>query len=148
MSSVSNAAAQAAAFYRDVAAHQRLWTVRDGAGFPAPLDAGGRRVLPFWSTHSRVQRILKGVPAYRLHEPVELTWAEFRDRWLPELDRQGLYVGVNPSGARATGLALEPDAVRWRVEHALEARGGPPARPPRTPALPRGGLQGRAAAAR
>ncbi len=61
---MSQAAAQAQAFYREVAKTGKLWTVRDQRGFPQPMTNDGYRAQPFWSSLSRVQRIVKNVPAY------------------------------------------------------------------------------------
>jgi hypothetical protein len=114
-------ASQATAFYRDVAAARRVWTVRDADGFPAPISSRGVRAQPFWSSLGRVDAVIRGAAAYKGFSPVEITWEEFRDRWLPSLARDGLEVGVNWSGAAATGYDLSPEAVRkaieWQIEH-------------------------------
>ena len=118
---MSNAGAQATAFYRDVARSLKVWTVRDAGGFPAPKNSRGVRAQPFWSSLSRVQPILKNVAAYRGFEPVELTWEQFRDHTLPDLERDQLEVGVNWAGKYATGYDLPPTAVReaveWQIQH-------------------------------
>ena len=43
---MSQAASQAAAFYRDVAETGRVWTIRDAGGFPAPVGGSGQRSQP------------------------------------------------------------------------------------------------------
>jgi hypothetical protein len=113
---MSQAASQAWAFYRDVARSRKLWTVRDARGFPAPANSSGQRAQPFWSSESRVRRIIKNVPEYSGFEPVELSWLEFRERWVPGLESDGLLVGVNWSGPRATGFDLSPSLVVRSVE--------------------------------
>ena len=115
---MSQSASQAAAFYRDVAQFGRVWTVKDDGGYPAPKNQSGQRAQPFWSSASRVERIIDGVAAYAGFEPVEISWQEFRDNWVPGLAESGLLVGVNWSGKRATGYDLEPGAVVERVEAA------------------------------
>ena len=65
--------------------------------------------MPFWSTLSRVQRINCCVPAYKHFEPLELSWDEMRDIWLPDLKKSGILVGVNWSGKQATGYDVTPD---------------------------------------
>jgi uncharacterized protein DUF2750 len=98
-----------------------VWTIRDDGGFPAPKNSRGVRAQPFWSSLSRVERIIKNVPAYRGFHPVELTWTVFRDEWLPDLEGKGMAVGINWSGEAATGYDLEPrsvrEAVEWQREH-------------------------------
>ena len=114
---MSQAASQAADFFRAVSRNGRLWTIKDDSGFPAPATPEGR-AMPFSSSRSRAERIVATVPAYRSFVVVELTWDEFRDRWLPGLERDGLRVGVNWSGIRAVGSDMPPSEVRWEVEAA------------------------------
>lgn len=122
---MSQAASQAAAFYREVAQHQEVWTVRDVEGFPAPLNPDGVRVQPFWSSRARVANVLEHSPAYAGFEAISIPWQEFRDRWLPGLARDEILVGVNWSGVKATGYDVEPDAVGANVEYAMEGSGAP-----------------------
>jgi hypothetical protein len=117
---MSQAASQAWAFYREVAATRVLWTVRDEGGFPAPLTSGGKRAQPFWSSRSRVERIIKLVPAYSGFEPYEVTWEDFCGKWVPDLARDGLLVGVNWSGKRAVGYDIEPENLVRSVEAMIE----------------------------
>lgn len=112
---MSQAAAQATAFYREVARHGTVWGIRDGQGYPAPQTPEGR-AMPFWSSLARVERVIASVPAYRGFTPVALMWDDFRDTWLPKLEEDGLRVGVNWTGARATGYDLTPAEVRRLVE--------------------------------
>jgi hypothetical protein len=118
---VTTAAAQAAAFYREVATHGSLWTVRDAGGFPQPKGADGVRVQPFWSLRSRAERVVATVTAYAGLEVVELPWQVFESRWVPGLKRDKVLVGVNWSGPRATGYDVSPDDVVRNVEAAREA---------------------------
>lgn len=119
---MSQSASQAAIFYREVAASGRLWTVRDSDGFPAPKNSSGQRAQPFWSSLSRVQKIIGSVPAYSGFEPVELEWSVFESRWVPGLSKDGLLVGVNWSGPKATGYDVEPEQVAKNVQHYQEKR--------------------------
>jgi hypothetical protein len=113
---VSQAASQATAFYRDVARNHKMWTIRDEQGFPAPKTSDGTRAQPFWSSLSRAQRIVETVPAYKGMWPVEISWAEFCDKWLTELERDGQKVGLNWSGPKAVGYDRDPSGVRKSVE--------------------------------
>ncbi len=61
---MSQAASQAAAFHRQAVENEVVSTVRDEAGSPAPKNSQGRRAQPFWSARTRVERIIKTVPAY------------------------------------------------------------------------------------
>lgn len=114
---MGQSASQAHAFYRDVARNRVLWTCRDDGGFPQPKTSFGGRAQPFWSSLSRVQRIIKKVPAYGIFVPFELTWDEFTTQWVPDLKEWGVKVGVNWSGKGAVGYDIEPDDVVANVHH-------------------------------
>jgi hypothetical protein len=100
-------ATEAAAFYRIVATRRRLWTVRDAGGFPAPRTASGNRAQPFWSTRALAEWFIETVPAYRAFEVVELTWDDFRDRWVPGLVAGGVLIGIDWRGPALTGADYE-----------------------------------------
>jgi hypothetical protein len=112
---MSQSAAQAAAFFTEVTRTGRLWTIRDAGGYPAPIDADGRRSAPFWSSEARVRRVITNVPAYAGFEPNDLDLTTWRTRWLPGLQRDGFLVGVNWTGPRATGYDLTPAEVLARL---------------------------------
>lgn len=113
---MSTASLHAAAFYREVSETGSVWTIRDNAGFPAPLNSDGKRAQPFWSSSSRAERVVNGVAAYSGFSVVEISWETFRDRWIPGLTRDGILVGVNWSGSRATGYDIEPHLVLRNVQ--------------------------------
>ncbi len=110
-------AAHADAFYVESSEAGEVWTVRDGRGFPAP-EANGARTMPFWSKRPRPERVVATVPAYAGFEVVAIALDVVRSRWLPGLVRDGLLVGLNCSGDRATGYDVEPA----NVEAAFAAR--------------------------
>lgn len=114
---MSVAAAQAAAFYREVAKTRKVWAIRDAAGFPTSTNRSGETAMPFWSSKSRAQKIITNVPAYADFEPIAIDWDEFRNDWVPGLTRDGLHVGVNWSGARATGYDITPAELQAYIEH-------------------------------
>lgn len=115
-------AAHTAAFFRDVRANGLVWTIHDTDGFPAPLNSEGRRAMPFWSTTSRAQRVIATAPEYSGFQTISLTSAEWQQRWLPGLHGDGVLVGINWSGNRATGYDLEPEQVLNRLR-ALDRSG-------------------------
>jgi hypothetical protein len=117
---VSASGSQAAAFWRDIAKSGEVWTVEDDGGIPAPKASDGRRALPVWSTRSRVERIIKNVPAYAGFRPVSWSLSEFEEE-IDALEEAGYLVGINWSGPRATGYDLEPSSVRESIEAAREA---------------------------
>jgi Protein of unknown function (DUF2750) len=109
---MTQSASQATAWSTDVRATGRVWTVEDDNGIPAPINADGRRAMPFWSTRSRVEKVLASVPDYTNFRSLELSLEEFGTQWLDGLERDGLLVGINWSGAAATGYDVEPANVR------------------------------------
>lgn len=111
MFTVSTSAAQAAAFYREAIREGAVWGVKDDGGFPAPMNGEGIRAMPFWSLRSRAEKVIQGVPAYVGFEPVRIPLDEWRQRWLPRMTDDGLRVGINWSGDRATGYDVPPADV-------------------------------------
>lgn len=107
---MSVSAAQADAFYGEILRHSTVWGIRDSDGFPAP-DSPDGRAMPFWSLQSRAERIVANVPAYAGFDVVSLPLDEWRSRWLPGLQRDGIRVGLNWSGGKSTGYDLLPDEV-------------------------------------
>lgn len=116
---MSQAAAQASAFYREVALHRSVWTIADAGGYPAPMTSSGQRAQPFWSLRSRAEKVIAKVPAYAAFMPEEISWPDFRDNWLSELAEDRLLVGVNWSGPFAKGYDLPPAVVKARIEAAI-----------------------------
>lgn len=107
-------------FYREVAANKVVWAIRDKGGFTAPVNSEGERAMPFWSLESRALTVIRNVKAYRDFETVSIDWDTFCKRWVPGLKRDGLLVGVNWTGARATGYDLQPVEVQRNVEALMD----------------------------
>ncbi|MHA6824123.1 DUF2750 domain-containing protein [Ralstonia pseudosolanacearum] len=113
---MSTAAAQALAFYREVASSGLIWSIRDDTGFPAPFSRDGKRAMPFWSSESRALAVIRGVAAYEGFLPVAISWRAFCDRWVPGLIGDDLLAGVNWSGLHATGFDIEPSELQHNVD--------------------------------
>ena len=71
--------------------------------------------MPFWSSASRAERVIAAAPAYAAFETVSLPVIDWQHRWLPGLRDDGLLIGINWSGERASGYDLEPDQVLDRL---------------------------------
>lgn len=108
---MSFASAHAAVLYQEVAKSRRLWTVRDEGGFPAPLNGEGKRAQPFWSSKSRVEKVIAAIPAYAGFEPFVLELDTFIEQWVPGLTKDDILVGVNWTGSSATGFDVAPAQV-------------------------------------
>jgi hypothetical protein len=109
--SMSLSKAHAAAFRREVPQEGRVWSIRDAHGFPAPRDPDGTRAMPFWSKPTRAKRVIGQVEGYQGFEVVEIPMTDWLGDWLPGLEHEGLLVGVNWAGTRATGFDLAPTRV-------------------------------------
>ena len=109
-------AANSARFFTEAIRDGALWTVRDTDGIPAPTNDDGERAMPFWSLRSRAERVRDTSPEYRSFEVVSIPLDDFRTNWLPGLSRDGLKVGVNWAGVRATGYELSPEEVKTRLD--------------------------------
>lgn len=111
--------AHAAAFYREVAANQVVWAIRDAGGFPAPRIADRGRSMPFWSSEARARSIIETIAAYGGFSPLAIPWSIFCERWVTGLAADGLLAGVNWSGSAASGFDIEPAALQRNVEALL-----------------------------
>lgn len=116
---MSQAGSQAWAFYREVARTRVVWTLCDEVGYPT-VTSSGFRAQPFWSSRSRVERIIKTVPAYASFEPEEVSWQKFCSEWVPEFIADNMLVGVNSSGKRAKGYDLAPAELVRNVQALIE----------------------------
>ena len=112
---VTVSAAQAAAFFAEVQTGGEVFAIKDDKGFPAPEGSAHGRAMPFWSKRSRAENVCNRVAAYQGFEVVAIPVQEWRERWLPGLARDGLAVGINWSGARATGYDSTPDEILARL---------------------------------
>jgi len=114
---MSLSGAHKAAFRREVTQEGRVFSIRDERGYAAPADAEGNRTVPFWSKPTRARRVAGQVEAYLGFEVVSIEVDDWLGGWLPCLQRDGMLVGVNWAGARATGFDMTPGQVaRWFSE--------------------------------
>jgi hypothetical protein len=112
---MSRSTRQADELYDHVAAGGSVWTIRDAGGFPAPVGSDGVRAQPFWSSHAEASAVVRGVAAYAHFEIVEIASQAFCERWLPGLARDGIGVGLNWSGPRATGFDVSAHDVSANI---------------------------------
>ena len=78
--------------------------------------------MPFWSSESRAQRVIENVPAYSAFSPFSIPWEEFCERWILGLAKDGLLIGVNWSGSRATGFDMEPGELQRNVDYRMTSK--------------------------
>ncbi|MEU1748649.1 DUF2750 domain-containing protein [Micromonospora arida] len=108
-------AAHSAAFRSEAPAAGRVWTLlEDDGSYIAPHKPDGSRAMPFWSLRSRAQRVVEQVPAYNGLEIVSMPFDQWLRDFVPWLAEQGVLIGVNWSGERATGYDVSPqDMLGW-----------------------------------
>lgn len=73
--------------------------------------------MPFWSSKTRVEKIIKTAAAYASFEPHSITLDDFLNDWIPGLKKDGLLIGVNWSGPKATGYDIAPDEVKASIQY-------------------------------
>lgn len=110
---MSQAAAQAAAFYQEVAISGRVWGIRDPEGVPASMTPDGR-AMPFWSSRRRAMRATQTAP-FLDFSVFEIDWEEFDSRWLSGIEVDVLLAGLNWTGPHITGYDVSPTEVRVNV---------------------------------
>jgi len=120
---MSTAALHATAFYREVAASGRVYTLRNAEGCPSASTPDGKCAVPFWSSRSRAEVIAQTVPAYAGYEVEEIPWDWFCKHWAEDLAKNGFGVGLNWHGPRAQGYDREPRAVVESVRRYAESGG-------------------------
>lgn len=103
------------AFFKEVAESGTVWTIRDEGGFPTSTNAAGETTLPFWSTKSRAQNVIDNVSSYQNFRTEPLALTNFIEAWLPGMKDDGLFVGLNWYGKRATGYNLTPSEILDRL---------------------------------
>jgi hypothetical protein len=116
---LSQSAAQWIAFIKEIIKHRKIWTIKDEDGIPTSTNFDGETSMPFWSLKSRAEKIIENVPAYNGFQPYEIKFDDFLNRWLKGLEKDGLNVGVNWSGKRATGYDMKPKEVLERIRYEL-----------------------------
>ena len=115
---MSVAAAQASAFYEQVARAKSVYTFTvDGDFLVFPVH--GQEVVPFWSSRSRVDKVQQDHPKYSAYAVSEIPMSEFLGTVLSRLKDEQINIGVNWSGSRLTGYDIAPDDVHRNIEHWL-----------------------------
>jgi len=120
---MSIAHAQAQKFFEQVAAERRVFTITED-GETLLFGTTGKRVMPLWSSRSRVERIQKLHPRYRAYRCSEMTLESFLEGALARLEADDIRVGVNWSGQHLVGIDLPARDLREILGHYLEV---PPA---------------------
>jgi hypothetical protein len=100
--------------------NKTVWTVKDEQGFPTSTNLNGEISMPFWSLKSRAEKVIASAPTYSFFQPHEIGLEDFLNSWLTGLEKDGLRVGVNWGGNRATGYDLQPSEIAERIKNEIE----------------------------
>ena len=115
---MSVAASQYSKFCSDVAAKKLAFSFLSDTDFLV-YPVGGAEVVPFWSSRSRIERVVKAHPKYSMYRicefPLENLFAS-----LAQLESEGILVGVNWSGPRLTGYNVAVADLRAALQHQLK----------------------------
>ncbi len=110
------AAAQANAFYEEVAREGRLFTFT-GDGEFLVFRINDVDVIPFWSKRSRAVKVQETHPKYRQYEIDETSILDFYEKTLPLLKEERISVGVNWSGKKLTGYDVPVSQLKENLDY-------------------------------
>ena len=113
------ASTQAQVFFQEVAETGDVWSIGDERSMFVVLSESGARVFPLWSSRFRAKRIVETVPDYASCKVLRSSWSNFLDNWVAILERDGILVGVNWSGANANGFEMPVKLLVSQIEAAL-----------------------------
>ncbi|NOU98281.1 DUF2750 domain-containing protein [Paenibacillus sp. LMG 31456] len=117
---MSQSSAQYYAFINEILENKTVWTMKDEQGFPSSTNLSGETAIPFWSLKSRAEKVISTNPAYSKFQPQEINLGDFLNKWLTGLEKDGLHVGINWSGKRATGYDVKPNKIAERIKYEKE----------------------------
>ncbi|MHB8062703.1 MAG: DUF2750 domain-containing protein [Ruminiclostridium sp.] len=114
---MSQSAMERHRFIKEIVRNKRIWTICDNNGFPAPINNDGDRVMPFWSSSNRANKVIINVSAYSKFRIHEISLEDFKIRWLVGMEKDKLRAGINWFGSRATGFDVEPNSLLKSIEN-------------------------------
>lgn len=82
--------------------------------------------MPFWSTKTRTETVIKESSQYNGFEPYEIALEDFRKKWLVGMKRDGINVGINWTGSAAMGFDLDPTTVLDEITDRIESHDNAP----------------------
>ena len=103
-------------FIRKIADFEVVWGLYDNGWAMADNDLD-KQVIPFWPEHDFARICRTGV--WKNYEPKEITLADFLNKWLPGMEKDGKLAGIFyiPGGR---GVVLEPTKVLKDINEELE----------------------------
>jgi hypothetical protein len=71
-----------------------------------------------WSTSFRLRRALTNNPEYGDYTEIKLSWQQFRDEWMPMIERNGELIAMDRVRSRL--FAFKPSVVQTLVEFEIK----------------------------
>lgn len=103
-------------FYVECFRNQKVYTIKDASGFPAPKNNEGKRAQPFWSSDQKAFNIIRDNNKLKSFDIYVLTLDEFLEKWLVGLEKDQINIGLNWSGNSLRGYDLSPSEVSKNFE--------------------------------
>jgi uncharacterized protein DUF2750 len=107
-----------ATFWREVAQSQCMWTLVDRSGQAIGIVRKGTTYRLLWSTSFRLRRALANNPEYADYVEMKLSWQQFRNQWMPMIERNGELIAMDRVRKRL--FAFEPSVVQSLVEFEIK----------------------------
>ncbi len=118
---MSIAAAQASKFYEQVVNDGFVYTFLDQGGYLV-YPVSGIKVVPFWSSRSRLEKIQSLLPKYSKFKIDKESFKTFYSKTLPELESDQIHFGVNWSGERLKGYNISAEDLRKNIGYWLNKK--------------------------
>ena len=92
-----------------IADAERVWSLRNSSGWVLAADDAGNVLVPIWPHEAFAARCATSQWSDCVPQPIDL--GEWRDRWLPGIERDGRTIAAFPT-PDAQGVAVEPARLR------------------------------------
>jgi hypothetical protein len=107
---------QVAAFCKDVYQMKLLWTVEfEDGSILQWFEDDGSQVLPFWSSESRVKKVIKLLEDFDGGLPASIELDEFEADWVQDLVDSNIRIGPNWAGEELSGTTFEANELVRRI---------------------------------
>ncbi|NTS76773.1 DUF2750 domain-containing protein [Catenovulum sp. SM1970] len=108
-------------FYQQVASDLNLFTIRDEQGIPTPNNSENIKAMPFWSSQALAQAYLEQAEGFANFEILPISWADFSEKWVPGMWRDGLCAGINWQATAESQIDVELDELVEAIKALIPA---------------------------
>ncbi|WP_039978439.1 DUF2750 domain-containing protein [Shewanella decolorationis] len=107
---------QVAAFCREVYKTKLLWTIEfEDGSLLQWFEEDGSQVLPFWSSESRVTKVIELLKDFDSGVPTSIEFDEFEAEWVLDLVASNIRIGPNWTGENLSGTTFEANEMIRRI---------------------------------